>query len=187
MIFLVDRWMRDIFVKCSEEVNQFWTQFNMTTEEVADIVKMSSTDCSQYTQDDLVVHFPAYDMFLFLKFDALCTGNHYIEGSFSNKGSLLRDNLSDERIDRKARYRQNLSHHVAKKVVNSANKRMESKGCKGTTKSAFKTRNDVQQFIQGHLQILDGGYASDDFAHPDCPSNTSHRNSVDGQITARDR
>ena len=72
---------------------------------------------AHHLQDDLAERFPAFDLFFFLKFDALCTANHFIEGSFSNKGSLLRDNISDERLDRKARYRQNESHPIVKQVI----------------------------------------------------------------------
>ena len=72
---------------------------------------------AHHLQDDLAERFPALDLFFFIKFDALCTANHFIEGSFSNKGSLLRDNISDERLDRKARYRQNESHPIVKQVI----------------------------------------------------------------------
>lgn len=109
----------------------------MQTDEMADIVKMSRMDCSHltqvsihtiriyicltkafmFTQDDLAKDFPALDLFFFLTFDALCTANHFIEGSFSNKGQLLRDNISDERLDRKAKYRQNESHPIIKDVI----------------------------------------------------------------------
>ena len=138
-------------------------------------------------QDDLANKFPALDLFFFLTFDALCTVNHYIEGSFSNKGQLLRHNLSDERIDRKAKYRQNESGPIAKDVVSKACARRESKGCKGPAKSAFTTMGDVQEYVAGHKRNLDSGYRNADFKHPDCPTNRSHRDSVKGQITANDR
>jgi hypothetical protein len=124
----------------------------------------------------------------FIKFDALCTANHFIEGSFSNKGSLMRDNISDERVDRKARYRQNESHPIVNQVITNASARMKMKGCKGTTVSAFKTMHDVQEFIRGHDRKLRSGYQPEDFTREKgCPTNRSHRDSYSGQITARDR
>lgn len=138
-------------------------------------------------QDDLPSEFPALDLFFFLKFDALCTANHFIEGSFSNKGQLLRDNISDERVDRKARYRQNESHPIKKSVMEKASVRMQRKGCKGKAESAIATRADVQEFIRGHKRKLDSGYKSEDFGDKDCPTNRSHRDSFLGQVTAKDR
>ena len=63
---------------------------------------------AHHLQDDLAERFPAFDLFFFLKFDALCTANHFIEGSFSNKRYL---------------------HPIVKQVIAKASARMKAKGC----------------------------------------------------------
>ena len=183
-----DSFMVKLFSKNQNVMRKLWNQLQIKPAEVQEIIKMSHLSCSHFTQNELAQEFPALDLLIFLSFDALCTANHFIEGSFSNKGQLLRDNISDERLDRKARYRQNESHPVKKEVMTKATARMQSKGCKHTASTAIGTRGDVQEFIRGHLRRLNSGYSPEDFKIENgCPSNNSHRNSATGQITANDR
>ena len=129
-----DAFMHQQFQKSADAVRQFWRQYLMTDEEVSDIVKMSHTDSSDKKQKDLVTAFPHYDYFLFIKYAALCTANHYIEGSFSNQGTSYRINMSDERLDRDVRCKQNILHEINKRVLREAQERMEKKGCKTKTR-----------------------------------------------------
>ena len=98
-----DRYMNKLFQDNKDVVRQLWRQYRMTDEEKAEIAEMSRTNNSHLKQEDLVTKYPQYDMFLFLKYAALCTANHYIEGTFSNQSTSFRINMSDARLDRSLR------------------------------------------------------------------------------------
>ena len=72
-----DQFLLGCFNKCKENVMTLWTQFQMNKDEREEIVSMSHTDCTSFTDADMSVKFPALDKFLFLKFDGLCLANHY--------------------------------------------------------------------------------------------------------------
>ena len=129
-----DAFMNKLFQDNVDVVRQLWRQYQMTDDEVCDIGKMSHTDNSRKNQTDLATAYPHYDYFLFLKYAALCTANHYIEGSFSNQSTSYRINMSDERLDRNVRCKQNILHKVTKEVVRLAQERMSTKGCKTKTR-----------------------------------------------------
>ena len=130
-----DVYMFNLFQDEADVVKKLWKQFQMTQDEVNDIVNMSHTDNSRKNQEDLAVAYPHYDYFLFIKYAPLCTANHYIEGSFSNEKTSHRINMSDERLDRDVRCKQNILHEIKKEVVRKAQIRMSRKGC--TTKTRY--------------------------------------------------
>ena len=129
-----DVYMFNLFQDDRNVVRQLWKQYHMTQDEVNDIVSMSHTDNSGKRQKDLAAVYPHYDYFLFIKYAALCTANHYIEGSFSNEKTSYRINMSDERLDRDVRCKQNILHQIKKEVVRQAQQRMARKGCKTKTR-----------------------------------------------------
>ena len=149
-----DMLMRKCFENSKDVVRQLWQQYKMTDEEADDIVAMSRTDNSHNKKEELVAKYPHYDLFLFLKYAALCTANHYIEGTFSNHSTALRKNMSDGRLDRKMRYQQNIVYKMKKEVVAQAAARMINKGCKAEHVTAIGTRLDCQRFCKFKQDIL---------------------------------
>ena len=180
-----DCFMKRQFDDGKDVVMKLWQQFGFKDVEVEEIVRMSHTDHASMTQQDLVTTYPNLDKFFFLVYDALCTANHYIEGTFSNVNSLLRINMSDGRLDRHADYKQNVLHKLRKEVVAAAKKRMASKGCKGTTRLAASTRPDVQHLMLRIKDVLQLEYRPENFQDLMCPTNRSHRDSHEGKITAQ--
>ena len=83
-----DQFMCKQFEDSADVIRKLWLQYRMQDDEVADVVKMTRTDSSDKRQKDLATAFPHYDYFLFIKYAALCTANHYVEGTFSNQVSL---------------------------------------------------------------------------------------------------
>ena len=149
-----DQFMVRAFQNNADVVRKLWSQYQMQDLEVVDVVKMSHTDNSGKSQKDLAAAYPHYDYFLFIKYAALCTANHYIEGTFSNQvsnprtkippisstythpyiyvphqGTLHRINMSDARLDRDTRYKQNIEHCIHREVVVQAKSRRALKGC----------------------------------------------------------
>ena len=48
--------------------------------------------------------------------------------------------------------------------------------------------DDVREFLAGHKKKLDSDYKPEHFERETgCPTNRSHRDSYEGQITAKDR
>ena len=150
-----DMFMRTCFETNRVIVRQLWQQYEMTDDEVDNIITMSHTDNSHCKKEDLASKYPHYDLFLFLKYAALCTANHYIEGTFSNHATALRTNMSDGRLDRKMRYQQNVVYNIKKEVQSQATTRMIEKGCKGTHVTAVGTRADCQLICKMKQQILE--------------------------------
>ena len=72
-----DQFLLDCFDKCNSNVMILWRQFEMTAAEKEEIMKMSHTDCVNFTTENMSQKFPSIDKFLFLKFDGLCLANHY--------------------------------------------------------------------------------------------------------------
>ena len=149
-----DIFMGTCFEKSRVVVTNLWQQYKMTDGEVDDIIAMSHTDNSHRKKQDLVSKYPHYDLFLFLKYAALCTANHYIEGTFSNHATALRTNMSDARLDRKMRYQQNVVYKIKKEVEAQATARMIEKGCKGEHVTAVGTRADCQLICKMKKEIL---------------------------------
>ena len=72
-----DKFLLGCFNECKQNVRILWTQFQMTNAEQEEIMEMSHTDCTTFTDADMCTKFPALNKFLFLKFDGLCLANHY--------------------------------------------------------------------------------------------------------------
>lgn len=144
--------------KCFEDdkdvVCQIWQQYRVTDEELAEIVAMSNTDNSQNKCKDLATKYPNLDLLFFLKYAALCTANHYIEGTFSNQQSAFRINMSDTRLDRKMRYQQNVVHPMQKRVLTEAIARVRKKGCKAKHVTAVGTKEDCRLICRIKQDIL---------------------------------
>ena len=124
-----EQWMVKQFQNDADVIRKLWAQYRLTEAEVADIVQMSHTNNGGKTQEYMSTTYPHYDYLLFIKYAALCTANHYIEGSFSNIKSLHRINMSDARLDRDARYKQNIEYNIKKDVIEQAKARRATKGC----------------------------------------------------------
>ena len=71
-----DAFMHKVFQDNAGVVRQLWQQYHMTHDEVCDIVKISHTDSSGLKQTDLANTYAHYDLFLFLKYAALCKSLH---------------------------------------------------------------------------------------------------------------
>ena len=160
-----DRYMNKLFQDNKDVVRQLWRQYRMTDEEKAEIAEMSRTNNSHLKQEDLVTKYPQYDMFLFLKYAALCTANHYIEGTFLNQSTSFRINMSDARLDRKMRYQQNIVHTIKKKVLLQAAARMTKKGCTAKHLTAVGTKEDCIHFCRIKKQILESEYVHEFIEH----------------------
>ena len=66
-----DQFLLRCFTDCSSRILRLWDQFAMTEEEKQEIQRMSTTDCSRFTDVDMCNTFPALNKFFFLKYDAL--------------------------------------------------------------------------------------------------------------------
>ena len=157
-----DEFMRKCFEDNKDIVRQLWIQYRMTDEECVEILEMTHTDNGFVKQDDLAAKYPHFDMFLFLKYAALCTANHYIEGTFSNHSTTLRTNMSDGRLDRKMRYDQNIAHKIKKKVLVEATARMVKKGCAASHVTPVGTKDDCRHICRIKKQILESMYVCGD-------------------------
>ena len=102
-----DQFLLRCFTDCSTTILRLWEQFVMTEDEKQEIQKMSTTDCSSFTDVDMCSTFPYLNKFFFLKYDALPLANHYQEGLFSSRGTARRQNHSAERLDNQMQMKHN--------------------------------------------------------------------------------
>lgn len=73
-----DQFLLRCFNEYKQNVMTLWTKFQMEIDEKEEIMVMSHTDCTTFTDADMSSNFPVLDKFFFLTFDDLfCLANHY--------------------------------------------------------------------------------------------------------------
>ena len=168
-----DQFLLKEFNACKDNIIKLWDQFEMTTGEQDEIMRMSRTNCTTFSVADMATTFPSLHKFFFLKYDGLCLANHYQEGLFSSKNTTMRQNFSSDRLDNQMHLKHNDLYAFRGDRVTAANAELASKGRITKYRSAITTRAQCVQAGMQYLNYANTELVPANFTHPDCPTSRS--------------